>query len=133
MRLALLVCGSVLLCVVCAPPMYAQDPGKTEQTNSPARHKSWLWVIDAYTHIGVPGASIDFGPGNACLSVEKPKEPVVWTAHFKTGPAGRVLIDPLPRQFSCRITLNGRELRVETSAVTSKPANDGHPKTGQRN
>jgi hypothetical protein len=94
--------------------MRAQDRGGAEQTNPPARHKSWLWVIDTYTHIGVAGASVDFGPGNACLSVEKSKRPGVWTAHYKTGSAGRVLIDPLPRQFSCRITLNGRELPVET-------------------
>jgi len=118
MRLAQLVCESVLLCLVCAPPMRAQDRDRREQTNSPARNKSWLWVIDNYTRLGVPGASVDFGPGNACLSVEKPKEPVVWTAHYKTGPAGRVLIDPLPRQFSCRITLNGREFPVETFSLS---------------
>jgi len=114
MRLALVVCESVLLCLICAPPICAQDGHGMEQTNSPARHKSWLWVIDNDTQLGVAGASVDFGPGNACLSVEKPKEPVFWTAHYKTGPAGRVLIDPLPRQFSCRITLKGRELPVET-------------------
>ncbi|MFL6351958.1 MAG: hypothetical protein ACJ74Z_08930 [Bryobacteraceae bacterium] len=71
----------------------------------------------------MPGASVDFGPGNACLSVEKAKEPVVWTAQYKTGSAGRVLIAPLPRQFSCRITLNGRELPVETfSQGVGEPA-----------
>jgi hypothetical protein len=113
-RLALLGCEFVLLCFVCGLPMRAQKRGSTEETNSPGRHKSWLWVIDTYTHIGVAGASVNFGPGNACLSVEKSKRPGIWTVHYKTGPAGRVLIDPLPRQFSCRITLNGRELPVET-------------------
>ena len=94
--------------------MLGQDGGATEQTNLLGRPKAWLWVKDTYTGIGVAGASVDFGSGRACLSVEKPKEPVVWSAHYKTGPAGRVLIDPLGLRFSCRIVLNGRELPVET-------------------
>lgn len=112
--LVLLGCLLVILCFAFALPTRAQERGGTGETSSPARHKSWLWVIDNYTHIGVAGASVDFGPGNACLSVEKSKRPGIYTVHYKTGSAGRVLIDPLPRQFSCRITLNGRELPVET-------------------
>lgn len=72
----------------------------------------WLWVMDQSTELGVAVASVDIGPGKACLSVEKKSGNASWTAHYTTGPAGRVLVHGLPQQFSCRITINGRELPV---------------------
>src|SRR5438067_7845128 len=42
MRLALVVCESVLLFLVCAPPMCAQDGAGTEQTNARGRSTSAL-------------------------------------------------------------------------------------------
>src|SRR3954453_20058759 len=107
-------CESAYLCLICTAPILAQSGNAIERTNLPNRSKVWMWVKDTSTGIGVAGAAVDLGPGKACLSVEKRKETPVWTAHYRTGPAGRVLIDPLPGWFSCRITLNGRELPVET-------------------
>jgi hypothetical protein len=80
--------------------------------------------MDQHTTLGVPGASIDIGPGKECLKIEKASGNVTWTAHYRTGPAGRVLIDGLPQQFSCRVTLNGRELPVESAgrSLSGPPA-----------
>jgi hypothetical protein len=39
-----------------------------------------------------------------------------WSARYVTGPAGRVLTQGLPGEFSCRVTLNGRELVVDSLA-----------------
>jgi hypothetical protein len=79
--------------------------------------------MDQHTTLGVAGASIDIGPGKECLKVEKTSGNVTWTAHYRTGPGGRVLIDGLPQQFSCRVTLNGRELPVESAGGSLS----GHP------
>jgi hypothetical protein len=76
---------------------------------------TWLWVRDQHTALGVAGAFVDIGMGKECLKGEKTSGNVTWTAHYRTGPAGRVLIDGLPQQFSCRVTLNGRELPVEST------------------
>jgi hypothetical protein len=58
-------------------------------------------------------AFVDVGQGKECFKVEKNSGNVTWTAHYIAGPAGRVLVHGLPDQFSCRVTLNGRELPVE--------------------
>ncbi|MBZ5613992.1 MAG: carboxypeptidase-like regulatory domain-containing protein [Acidobacteriia bacterium] len=48
-----------------------------------------------------------------CLGKTKPGD-IKWTANYVMGPAGRVLADRLPKDFSCRVTLNGRALDVIT-------------------
>ncbi len=73
---------------------------------TPAAHQkpTWLWVMDANTNIGIVGRIRDSHKGG---------EPG-WTAHYKTGRAGRVLVDRrLPNRLLFRVTLNGRELPVE--------------------
>jgi len=54
---------------------------------------------------------VETGPGDSCL--ERTNTATAnWTAHYVTGPAGRILTYRLPDKFSCRVTLNGRELNV---------------------
>ncbi len=65
------------------------------------------------------GASIEIGPGTACVGVSKLAD-AQWTARYVTEPAGRVLIQGLPREFSCRVTLHGRELLVVRGGGSEK-------------
>ncbi len=67
---------------------------------------TWLWVQDDDTHIGIADASVDIWPegdGNA-------------VARYKTGRAGRVLIAGVPARFECRVSLNQRDLPVESTS-----------------
>jgi hypothetical protein len=114
---AFLICRTLALClfgVACG----------AAQTRDAGQGATWLWVMDQHTALGVPGASIDIGPGKECLKVEKTSPSVTWTAHYTTGPAGRVLIAGLPQQFSCRVRLDGRELPVESAggSLSGDPA-----------
>lgn len=45
-------------------------------------------------------------------------------SHYTTGPAARILTHGLPQQFTCRVTLNGRELPVESAggSISGQPA-----------
>ena len=88
--------SALLVCLACAALA-------TAQSQTSFQDAAWLWVMDQHTQLGIPDASIDIGPGRACLNVEKKPENLNWTAHFKTGPAGRVLVHDLPQQFSCRV------------------------------
>jgi len=77
--------------------------------NSPERN--FLWVVDEGTGLGIPGAAVDVGPGKICVG--KPDNTwVSWTAHYVTGPAGRVESPPFFDWFSCRVTVNGKQLVV---------------------
>jgi hypothetical protein len=114
---AFLVCKAVSLCFFCGACAGGQSRDARQE-------ETWLWIIDQHTALGVPGASIDIGPGKECLKVEKTPGNVTWTAHYTTGPAGRILTHGLPQQFSCRVTLNGRELPVESAggSLSGQPA-----------
>jgi hypothetical protein len=103
---AFLISKAVILCFF---------GGASAQRRDAGQERTWLWVMDQHTALGVPRASIDIGTGKECLKGEKTSENVTWTAHYRTGPAGRVLIDRLPQQFSCRVTVSGRELPVEST------------------
>ena len=73
--------------------------------------KAFLWVIDEGTGLGIPGAAVDIGPGKVCVG--KPDNAwVSWTAHYVTGSAGRVESPPFFDWFSCRVTVNGKQLFV---------------------
>jgi len=103
-RLVVLICETIPLCLFAAPATLAQGRRTEPQ-------QTWLWVIDQRTSLGIPGASVDIGPGATCLGRAQLGH-AKWTAHYVTGPAGRVLTQGLPQDFSCRVTLNGRELNV---------------------
>jgi hypothetical protein len=67
---------------------------------------TWLWVQDDNTHIGIADASVDIWPEGDRNAV----------AHYKTGRAGRVLIDGVPARFECRVSLNQLDLPVESTS-----------------
>ncbi len=78
----------------------------------------FLWVVDDSTGLGVPGAAVDIGPGRNCVG--KPDHgDATWTAHYVTGPAGRVGTQAFFGWFSCRVTLGGRQLEVVSSGFLS--------------
>ena len=107
-RIVFFICKMVTLCLLWAAPTLAQS-GRAEQ------EPTWLWVKDDHTHLGIAGVSVEIGPGRACLGPVKFAD-AKWTAHYVTGPAGRVLTHGLPGSFSCRVTLNRRELPVKSTA-----------------
>jgi hypothetical protein len=76
--------------------------------------KTFLWIVDEGTGLGIPGAEIDIGPGNVCVG--KPDNAwVKWTGHYVTGPAGRVQSQPFSDWFSCRVAVNGKQLYVASA------------------
>ncbi len=83
----------------------------TLTSKSQTAERAWLWVLDDNTGLGVPGASVDVGPGNSCIGTTS-KASVNWTAHYVTGPAGRAASQPFFEWFSCRVTLNEKQLEV---------------------
>jgi hypothetical protein len=89
--------------------------GLSSAAGNPASHSKpqsrWLWVKDYYSGLGVAGASVDIAPGDKCLGQTKFAE-VMWTAHYVTDAAGRVLVQGLPERLSCRVTVNGQQLNV---------------------
>jgi len=73
--------------------------------------RAFLWVVDESTGLGVPGATVDIGPGKDCVgALSSPS--TTWTAHYVTGPAGRAKSRAFLDWFSCRVTLNGKRLEV---------------------
>jgi hypothetical protein len=67
---------------------------------------TWLWVQDDDTHVGIPDASVDIWPEGDRNAV----------AHYKTGRAGRLMIAGVPARFECRVSLNQRDLPVESTS-----------------
>src|SRR5260370_15513213 len=108
-RMAFSICRTVALGLLAAVPAPAQGRGGQKST--------WLWVKDHHTHLGIARAALETGPGTACVGRVKFNQ-VKWGAHYLTGPAGRILIPSFPQEFSCRVTLDGRELEV--AAVESE-------------
>lgn len=88
----------------------AVQAGQNSTTKAPT---TWLWVKDLQTEFGVPGASVDIGPGTQCLGRVQAAD-ARWVTHYVTGAAGRVRSGHLPKEFSCRVRLRGRELQVVT-------------------
>lgn len=80
-------------------------------------HPTWLWVKDWHSEIGIAGASVEIGPGSMCLGQTKLAD-VKWTAHYVTGPAGRVKTNGIPQTFSCSVTLGGRALQVVSGSYS---------------
>ena len=78
---------------------------------SSAPEPAFLWVVDQSTGLGVPVASVDIGPEKNCVGATDTSN-VRWTAHYVTGPAGRVASETYYDWFSCRVTLNGKQLEV---------------------
>jgi hypothetical protein len=103
-RILLLIFGPLLLFVLASTVQAGQKGIVQEPT-------TWLWVKDQQTELGVPGASVEIGPGERCLGRVQVTD-VNWVAHYLTGSAGRVRSDHLPKEFSRRVTVRGRELRV---------------------
>ena len=103
----------VSLYLLLAAPTVAQSGGTEQQK------PTWLWVKDRHTRLGVAGASVEIGPRGACVGPVKFAKDMQWIARYVTGPAGRVLTEGLPGRFSCRVTLEGRELRVVSASQTT--------------
>ena len=81
----------------------------------------FLRVVDQNTGIGVPGASVAIGPGDACLGLTDPQI-FNWTAHYVTDAAGRISMPTLPLKFSCRVERNGKVLEVvSTGPLAARP------------
>lgn len=102
-----IICPIVL--TVCAFTLASRSA--SAQARDSRQAPTWLWVVDEETELGIAGAWVDTGPGRACLG-RTDAGAVNWSAHFKMGPAGRILTYGLPDQFSCRVTLNGKVLKV---------------------
>jgi hypothetical protein len=103
-RLVLVVSRTVALCFVATASLLPQGRESGQQP-------TWLWVIDARSTLGIPGASVEIGSGAACLGRARVADGNGNT-RYVTGPAGRVLTHGLPNAFSCRVTRDGRELNV---------------------
>src|SRR5437879_4467122 len=94
-RLVFLTCvwRSASLGILRSTPTSAQSRGSEPLP-------TWLWVIDWRTDLGISGASVEIGPGEICLG-RTDTAAANWTAHYVTGPAGRILTHGLPDEFSC--------------------------------
>jgi len=94
-----------------------------------APERGYLWVVDEGTGLGIPGATVGTGPGKDCVG-QPTNENAAWTAHYVTGPAGRAESQTFSSWFSCRVTLNGKQLYVvSVGGLQARPgvARSGFP------
>lgn len=104
---------SLLSSLVVVAAVALSCAANAQQPRSQKNKPTWLWVKDSATQIGIAGAQVDIAPGDQCWGTI-PTDTVKWTAHYTTDAAGRVLARGLPRGISCRVTVNGKVMYVQS-------------------